>query len=384
MSELRTLPVLPLRDIVVFPHMVVPLFVGRDKSVRALEEVMRGAQPLAHVLWAQHMSSPAQTPEARAKQEAELMQRVQAIKHPTVQHYYKQFMNERLRELQQGSYQKNRGTNRHSSGSWNSPASGSARNKWIPASAGMTRRSAPMLAILPYLFCILLSGVAFMLWRGRAGLEAGLRTEHAARAAADATMAGMEEELARLRDACDAGAGRDLRRLVVRSGIEVYGRQRGAALGLAVPVLAAYIAFAIADRPGIAAAIFGPLAESGVNVDMIVQNIGSDGRTDMTFSCPTDDVPRARLALEHAVTAGRIDYRGLDVDENVAKVSIVGIGMRSHAGVAHKMFSALAAEGVNIKVITTSEIKVSVLVDRKYLELAVQALHDAFELEKAG
>lgn len=140
----------------------------------------------------------------------------------------------------------------------------------------------------------------------------------------------------------------------------------------------------VADRPGIAAAIFGPLAEAGVNVDMIVQNIGSDGRTDMTFSCPTDEVPRARLALEHAVTAGRIDHHGLDVDENVAKVSIVGIGMRSHAGVAHKMFSALASEGVNIKVITTSEIKVSVLVDRKYLELAVQALHDAFELEKAS
>jgi aspartate kinase len=140
----------------------------------------------------------------------------------------------------------------------------------------------------------------------------------------------------------------------------------------------------VADRPGIAAAIFGPLAEAGVNVDMIVQNIGADGRTDMTFSCPVDEVPRARKALEHGVTEGRIDYRGLDVDEDVAKVSIVGIGMRSHAGVAHKMFAALAAEGVNIKVITTSEIKVSVLVDRKYLELAVQALHDAFELEKAS
>ncbi len=140
----------------------------------------------------------------------------------------------------------------------------------------------------------------------------------------------------------------------------------------------------VQDRPGIAAAIFGPLAEAGVNVDMIVQNIGADGRTDMTFSCPVDEVPRARKALEHAVSAGQIDHRGLDVNEEVAKVSIVGIGMRSHAGVAHKMFSALAAEGVNIKVITTSEIKVSVLIDRKYLELAVQALHDAFELEKAS
>ena len=140
----------------------------------------------------------------------------------------------------------------------------------------------------------------------------------------------------------------------------------------------------VADRPGIAAAIFGPLAAAGVNVDMIVQNIGADGRTDMTFSCPVDEVPRARKALEEAVTEGQIDHRGLDVDEEVAKVSIVGIGMRSHAGVAHKMFASLAAEGVNIKVITTSEIKVSVLVDRKYLELAVQALHDAFELEKAS
>ncbi|MFO1106940.1 MAG: aspartate kinase [Amaricoccus sp.] len=140
----------------------------------------------------------------------------------------------------------------------------------------------------------------------------------------------------------------------------------------------------VADRPGIAAAIFGPLADAGVNVDMIVQNIGADGRTDMTFSCPVDDLPRAQQALDIAVTEGKIDHRGLDVDENVAKVSIVGIGMRSHAGVAHKMFSALAAEGVNIKVITTSEIKVSVLIDRKYMELAVQALHDAFELEKAS
>jgi aspartate kinase len=140
----------------------------------------------------------------------------------------------------------------------------------------------------------------------------------------------------------------------------------------------------VADRPGIAAAIFGPLAEAGVNVDMIVQNIAEEGRTDMTFSCPTDETAKARHALERAMTEGRIEFRGLDVNEDVAKVSIVGIGMRSHAGVAHKMFAALAAEGVNIRVITTSEIKVSVLIDRKYLELAVQALHDASELEKVG
>lgn len=139
----------------------------------------------------------------------------------------------------------------------------------------------------------------------------------------------------------------------------------------------------VPDRPGIAAAIFGPLAEAGVNVDMIVQNIAEGGRTDMTFSCPTDEVVKARAALDAAKAAGRIEFQGVESNEEVAKVSIVGIGMRSHAGVAHKMFAALAAEGVNIRVITTSEIKVSVLVDRKYMELAVQALHDAFELEKA-
>jgi aspartate kinase len=140
----------------------------------------------------------------------------------------------------------------------------------------------------------------------------------------------------------------------------------------------------VPDRPGIAAAVFGPLAEAGVNVDMIVQNIGADGRTDMTFSCPVDEVPRARRALEATRASGAVNFAALDVDEDVAKVSIVGIGMRSQAGVAHRMFQALANDGVNIKVITTSEIKVSVLIDRKYLELAVQALHDAFELDKAS
>ena len=138
----------------------------------------------------------------------------------------------------------------------------------------------------------------------------------------------------------------------------------------------------VADRPGIAAAIFGPLSESGVNVDMIVQNISEDGRTDMTFSCPVDQVPRAQAAMEAAKAADQINYHDLVADEGVAKISIVGIGMRSHAGVAAKMFATLRDEGVNIKVITTSEIKVSVLIDRKYMELAVQALHDAFELEK--
>ncbi|MBI1218994.1 MAG: aspartate kinase [Rhodobacteraceae bacterium] len=145
----------------------------------------------------------------------------------------------------------------------------------------------------------------------------------------------------------------------------------------------------VEDRPGIAAAIFGPLADAGVNVDMIVQNIseantGGGPVTDMTFSCPTNQVARARKAMEDATAAGTIRYAQLVVDTDVAKLSVVGIGMRSHAGVAATMFKALAAEGINIKVITTSEIKISVLIDRKYMELAVQALHDAFELDKAA
>jgi len=145
----------------------------------------------------------------------------------------------------------------------------------------------------------------------------------------------------------------------------------------------------VEDRPGVASAIFGPLAEAGVNVDMIVQNIsekvvGGSAKdvTDMTFSCPTNQVARAQKALEDARAAGSISYEDLVVDTDVAKVSVVGIGMRSHTGVAAKMFSALARENVNIKVIGTSEIKISVLIDRKYMELAVQALHDTFELEK--
>ncbi len=139
----------------------------------------------------------------------------------------------------------------------------------------------------------------------------------------------------------------------------------------------------VADRPGVAAAIFVPLADAGVNVDMIVQNISEDGRTDMTFSCPVDEVPRAQKAMEKSKEAGDINFHGMVVDDRVAKVSIVGVGMRSHAGIAAKMFKVLSDEGVNIRVITTSEIKVSVLIDRKYMELAVRALHDAFELEKA-
>ena len=138
----------------------------------------------------------------------------------------------------------------------------------------------------------------------------------------------------------------------------------------------------VADRPGIAATIFTTLSEAGVNVDMIVQNIAEEGRTDMTFSCPTDQVARAEHALAGVRDGGKLNFGELVDDRNVAKVSVVGIGMRSHTGVAAKMFQILSGEGINIKVITTSEIKISVLIDRKYMELAVQALHDAFELEK--
>lgn len=147
----------------------------------------------------------------------------------------------------------------------------------------------------------------------------------------------------------------------------------------------------IEDRPGIAASIFGPLADAGVNVDMIVQNISetnyqghAGGVTDMTFSCPIDQMKRAEKALNDARDAGLIKFDRLEADTDVAKVSVVGIGMRSHAGVAARMFKTLSEEGINIKVIATSEIKISVLIDRKYMELAVQALHDAFELEKTA
>ncbi|SEI13027.1 aspartate kinase [Paracoccus alkenifer] len=146
----------------------------------------------------------------------------------------------------------------------------------------------------------------------------------------------------------------------------------------------------VEDRPGISAAIFEPLAAAGVNVDMIVQNISEKNYedhagavTDMTFSVPVAQVEHARGAMEAARAEGKIAYDELSVDTEVAKVSVVGIGMRSHAGVAARMFRALADENINIKVISTSEIKISVLIDRKYVELAVQALHDAFELEKA-
>jgi len=138
----------------------------------------------------------------------------------------------------------------------------------------------------------------------------------------------------------------------------------------------------IPDRPGIAAAIFGPLADSGVNVDMIVQNVSEDGRkTDLTFTVTRGELAAALAACEKAGPA--IGYRDITSDANVAKVSIIGIGMRTHPGVAQTMFRTLSEKGINIQVISTSEIKVSVLISEEYVELALRALHSAYELDAA-
>jgi aspartate kinase len=135
----------------------------------------------------------------------------------------------------------------------------------------------------------------------------------------------------------------------------------------------------VPDRPGIAAAIFVPLAEANINVDMIVQNVAADGTTDMTFTVGKTDFLRATQVLEEA--RQKIGYSEMISDQNVAKLSVVGVGMRSHAGVAGTMFRTLAERGINIQVISTSEIKVSVLVAAEYTELAVRALHTAYQLD---
>ncbi len=140
----------------------------------------------------------------------------------------------------------------------------------------------------------------------------------------------------------------------------------------------------VEDRPGVAEAVFGSLADSGVNVDMIIQTISERKLTDMTFTCPVSQVERAVNALRTARERGSVGFRDLSADTDVCKVSVVGIGMRSHTGVATKMFGALAKKDINIKAISTSEIKISVLVDRIHMERAVQALHDEFDLETAS
>jgi aspartate kinase len=138
----------------------------------------------------------------------------------------------------------------------------------------------------------------------------------------------------------------------------------------------------VPDLPGIAYSILGPVAEANVEVDMIVQNVGADGSTDLTFTVHRNDYDKALEILEK--TSTRLGARGVTGDRRIVKVSIVGVGMRSHAGIASRMFKALADEGINIQMISTSEIKISVVVDEKYLELAVRALHSAFELDNGA
>jgi aspartate kinase len=138
----------------------------------------------------------------------------------------------------------------------------------------------------------------------------------------------------------------------------------------------------VADRPGIAASIFGPLADANINVDMIVQNVSESGdTTDMTFTVSKADFERAKQVIEGQ--RNQVQFAGMIADSNVVKVSVIGVGMRSHAGIAQRMFKALAEKGINIQVISTSEIKISVLVAEEYTELAVRALHTAYGLDAA-
>jgi aspartate kinase len=132
----------------------------------------------------------------------------------------------------------------------------------------------------------------------------------------------------------------------------------------------------VPDRPGLAAQIFGPIAEAHIVVDMIIQNVSEDGTTDLTFTVPKADHKKALGIVEK--TAAAVNAKGVKVDTDMAKISVVGVGMRTHAGVAAKMFEVLAREGINIEMISTSEIKISVVVDTKYTELAVRVLHEAF------
>ncbi len=138
----------------------------------------------------------------------------------------------------------------------------------------------------------------------------------------------------------------------------------------------------VQDRPGVSAAIFVPLAKAGVNVDMIVQNVTPDGKdTDVTFTISRSDLDNAKKVIEHTASEGKIAYRALHTAADVAKVSVIGVGMRSHAGIAGEMFTTLAEKGINILLITTSEIKISVLIEEAYLELAIRALHTAYGLD---
>jgi aspartate kinase len=138
----------------------------------------------------------------------------------------------------------------------------------------------------------------------------------------------------------------------------------------------------VEDRPGIAYALLGSVADANIDVDMIVQNIGESGHTDFSFTVNNTEFDKALAVLNREHDAGKFKARTILGDKNICKVSVVGIGMRTHAGIASKMFRTLAEEGINIQMISTSEIKISVVIEEKYLELAVRILHKAFELEK--
>jgi aspartate kinase len=138
----------------------------------------------------------------------------------------------------------------------------------------------------------------------------------------------------------------------------------------------------VPDKPGIAAHILSEVGAANINVDIIVQNVGADGLTDFTFTVHRNEYKKAMDILKRVAQA--LKAREATGDDKIAKISVVGVGMRSHAGIASKMFKALADEGINIQMISTSEIKISVVVDEKYLELGVRALHSAFGLEKAA
>jgi aspartate kinase len=139
----------------------------------------------------------------------------------------------------------------------------------------------------------------------------------------------------------------------------------------------------VPDRPGIAYQILGPIADANIDVDMIIQNVGHDGTTDFSFTVPRGEFARTRKILEEQIRP-HVGARAIEGDNQICKVSAVGVGMRSHPGVASKMFRALAEEGINIQMISTSEIKISVVVDEKYLELAVRVLHSTFGLDQAA
>ncbi|HSI38064.1 MAG TPA: aspartate kinase [Methylotenera sp.] len=165
------------------------------------------------------------------------------------------------------------------------------------------------------------------------------------------------------------GKGNDMEEPII-SGI-AFNRDEAKVTVLGVP-----------DRPGIAYQILGPVADANIDVDMIIQNVGADGTTDFTFTVHKNELNKALAILKDKVQ-GHIGAREINGDDKIAKVSVVGVGMRSHVGIASQMFRTLAEEGINIQMISTSEIKIAVVIDEKYLELAVRVLHKAFELEEA-